>query len=1276
MNYFRSLTVLLSLALSQFYIAQIQTLQIDWSGSESVYIGEQAFEVQTVKGFGLDNGQPFYAQQQKHGSLFQQIEILTTEYVKIPKDQVLFYEQLGLPLPSEAQIDAKIVSESGQALASIYILPLRRKNGELERLVSLTYRFKDTPSSILTKDYASSSILGSTSGKWYRIAVNKDGIYKIDKAFLESCGFNTTNLNPAHIHIFGNGEGVIPEANSSPITDDLAQNAIAVIGEADGSFDANDYLLFYGWGPHRWNLTGGNQFNQTRHPYSDQSYYFIYVGSDVAPLRIQAAAISDLPADTLITSYHYRDVYENDLENLVKGGQRWYGEEFDVNLSQNFNFTIPNVSSQPINFQVTFASNSRTTGNQISLKKGTQTLGTVVMPHSGSYYQRGTLTCTDQAPTSNLNLTIEVNRLSPSVVTYLDRILINAERNLVLTGSQVNFRVSNWSSSSALASYQMSNLNANAFVWDLTDRHIPVRLPITLQGSQGSIKVAAGYKEFVLASGVSYFIPEKVGSVAAQDLHQLPAADYLIVAHPDFIAQATRLADLHRANGLTVHVVQPQDIYNEFSSGMQDPGAIRRFVKMFYDRAMQSNPGTKPKYLLLFGDGTFDPKNRLPNNNNFIVTYQMQSSENMIDAMVVDDFFGMLDDAEAMSAADMMDVGVGRIIVSSSLQAKQIVDKIEHYMKNGSNFYPVTSSCCMGTQSENTFGDWRNQYLVMTDNREGGYFINTDAEPQYQISKQFNPEINYNKLYMDAFPKVVTAGGERFPAMVSAIDANIQRGVLVANYIGHGGEVGLAEERVVSIDQINAWSNIQALHLFVSATCEFTRFDDPERVSAGEWAFLNPTGGAIAMLTTTRSVYFGVNSNIGIKLAERVFNRYPNGEAYEFGELARRTKNAASVSSSNKRSFTLIGDPALRLALPRYRIVTDSINGLDPQQQIDTLKALSKVRVKGHLEDFSGNILTNWNGVLTPTVFDKRKTQSTLGQDEASPVISYEQQTNRIYRGQSSISNGYFDFEFVVPKDIALNIDFGKISYYAHNGQIDAQGYDTTFYVGGIDPNGVADEVGPSIQLFMNQEGFVNGSVTDENPVLLAKLADDNGINTVGNGIGHDIVAVLDAQTAQPFVLNDFYTANLDSYQAGEVRYQFQNLSPGPHTLSLKVWDVNNNSSTAQIDFVVQTKEEPVLQHVLNYPNPFTTRTEFMFEHNQSCSSLDVQVQIFTVSGRLVKTIAQEVPTSGFRVNGIFWDGRDDFGDELARGTYLYRLRVQTPDGAYAEQTEKLVILK
>lgn len=386
------------------------------------------------------------------------------------------------------------------------------------------------------------------------------------------------------------------------------------------------------------------------------------------------------------------------------------------------------------------------------------------------------------------------------------------------------------------------------------------------------------------------------------------------------------------------------------------------------------------------------------------------------------------------------------------------------------------------------------------------------------------------------------------------------------------------------------------------------------------------------------------------------------------------TKNN-SGSSGNKRSFTLIGDPALRIALPRYRIVTDSINGISPLVQIDTINALSKVRIKGHMEDWNGAVLNTWNGELTPTIFDKFKTQQTLGQDPPQ-VLSFQQQRNKIYRGKASIVNGYFDFEFIVPKDIALNYGLGKISYYGNSDMTDAQGFDTMLIIGGINPNGLNDDIAPTIQLFMNDEAFISGSVTDANPVLFAKVFDENGINTVGNGIGHDIVAVLDGESSNPFVLNDFYSAGLNDYQNGEVRYQFQGLSKGKHTLELKVWDVNNNSGTAKIDFIVQEKEVPVLDHVYNYPNPFTTRTEFMFEHNQSCNQLDVQVQVYTISGRLVKTIQQQVQTQGFRSEGIEWDGKDDFGDQLAKGVYVYRLKVKNIDGQTAEKTEKLVILK
>ncbi|MEN9699359.1 MAG: hypothetical protein RLZZ301_557 [Bacteroidota bacterium] len=1274
MFYCHRILLFFLLFIPSFFWAQEKVIVLDWSSSKTVQWGTQSFQLDVVKGFELDNRVPFYALREKTTIKHAAVAILNPVYEKLPNAQVDAYHTMGMSFDTTVQLDAKIVSDAGQFFLSVYVLPIRMTPNGLERLVSFEVSIQPLSSQGIQKDYASHSVLAS--GSWYRIAVTKDGIYKLDKAFLEACGIQTAGLNPAHIHIYGNGEGLMPELNSTPRTDDLAQNALFIQGEADGSFDAADYVLFYGWGPHRWNLGAGYQYDQTRHPYADQSYYYIHIDASIAPKRIVAETQVIGVSDTTITAYDFRDIYENDLVNLAKGGQRWYGEEFDVNLTQTFNFSIPSVVALPVTYKITYASSARDNSNSIAISRNNQLLKSSPLSFTSSDYIRGTLSVIDSFPVATNALKLQVNRSNPAVVFYLDRILVNAKRNLSFYGSQMGFRVSNWPSTAAIATYQLSNATASGFVWDITDKHNPIRMNTQLLGSELNFTSNAGYREFVYASGASYFTPDRIGNVELQDLHGLDQANYIIVAHPDFLVEANRLANLHRDEGLTVHVVTPQQVYNEFSSGMQDPAAIRRFLKMFYDRALASDPTTKPNYLLLFGDGTYDPKNRLVNNNNYVVTYQMPNSENKTDAMVVDDFFGLLDDNEAMSAADILDIGVGRMIVSSALQAKQMVDKVAHYMKNGSNLFPVNSSCCMGTQTEKTFGDWRLKYMVLTDNREHNYFIDTDAEPQYAVVRQFNPEINYDKLYMDAFPKEVTAGGERFPDMVKAIDNGIQRGALIVNYIGHGGEVGLAAERVVSIDQINAWTNIHALHLFVSATCEFTRFDDPERVSAGEWVYLNPNGGAIAMLTTTRSVYFGVNSNIGQKYIERVFNRYPDGTSYTFGDIARRTKNAADASSTNKRTFTLIGDPALRLSMPRYRIVTDSINGLDPTVELDTLKALSKVRIKGHLEDYSGAILTTFNGVLNPTIFDKTKTLSTLGQDSESPATQFQLQQNKVYRGQSSIVNGYFDFEFVVPKDIALNYGYGKISYYGQNGSTDAQGYDTLLIIGGIDPNGVNDVQGPSIQLFMNQESFVNGSITDENPVLLAKIQDENGVNTVGNGIGHDIVATLDGQTASPIVLNDFYTAELNSYQKGELRYQFSNLSPGKHQLQLKVWDVNNNSSLSTIDFVVQEKQSPTLSHVLNYPNPFTTRTEFMFEHNQSCSALDVQIQIYTISGKLVKTIQQNVPTQGFRISGILWDGRDEFGDELARGTYIYQLKIQTPDGLVATQSEKLVLLK
>ena len=547
------------------------------------------------------------------------------------------------------------------------------------------------------------------------------------------------------------------------------------------------------------------------------------------------------------------------------------------------------------------------------------------------------------------------------------------------------------------------------------------------------------------------------------------------------------------------------------------------------------------------------------------------------------------------------------------------------------------------------------------------------ATNTYPINQHSQYSINtYNTNMSDKLANNMPNGLLRVAE--TQINRNIENGNILMTYVGHGGESGAAQERVIGINQINSWTNIDNMPLFVSATCEFTKYDDNERVSAGEWMHLNPKGGAIALMTTTRSVFFGVNTVTNKKLFENVFTRETDGSPLAFGEIIRRTKNEVS-GSSNKRSFTLIGDPALKIALPTQKVVIDSVNNFATTDYQDTIKALSKARMTGHLEDQFGNILSNVNGILEPSIYDKPKTTFTLGQDEDFPR-EFEIQKNILYRGRVSVNNGYFNFDFIAPKDIDYNFGKGKASLYAYNSTTSAGGFDSLFYIGGINTSGLSDDVGPDLTLTLNDDNFADGGITNETPILISTLFDENGINTAGSGIGHDITATLDANTADAIILNEFYEADLDTYQSGKIRYQLPELSAGRHTLTLKAWDVNNNSSEISIEFIVQEEENIVLDHVLNYPNPFTTKTDFYFEHNQVCSSLKTQIEIFTVSGRLVKTINEEVKTAGFRTEGISWNGRDEFGDQLAKGVYIYKVTVENEFGETNTKIEKLYLLK
>ena len=503
----------------------------------------------------------------------------------------------------------------------------------------------------------------------------------------------------------------------------------------------------------------------------------------------------------------------------------------------------------------------------------------------------------------------------------------------------------------------------------------------------------------------------------------------------------------------------------------------------------------------------------------------------------------------------------------------------------------------------------------------------------------------------------------------------VQRGALLINYVGHGGPLGWAEERILTDDDINGWTNYNSLPAFMTATCQFSTADDPSVTSAGELVLLNSKGGGIALFTTCRLAYSEDNFELGQEFYTHFFapigNRMPR-----MGEICMLTKN--DYQDVHTRNFLLLGDPALTLAYPKWNVTTTTINGaaVTATSVPDTIKALQKVTIGGYVDDGKGKKLTTFNGVIYPTVYDKAETDYTLANNPDSYRAPFLLQNSILYKGAASVVNGEFTFTFVVPKDIAFQYGFGRLSYYADDQTNDASGNFENFIIGGANPSAPLSTKGPTVKLYMNDTTFAYGGLTDQNPSLYARVIDSSGISTVNNAIGHDITAELDNNNTQVYVLNDYYQADLNSYQSGKVIYAFSGLAHGPHTVDFKVWDVYNNSTEARLEFVVSSSTKLALAHVLNYPNPFTTNTKFFFEYNKPCMPTVVQIEIFTISGKLIKTIRADIECDGYRSDTIEWDGLDDYGDKIGRGVYVYRLKVHTSDGSEADQFQKLVILR
>lgn len=1112
-----------------------------------------------------------------------------------------------------------------------------------------------------------------SSGDWYKVSIDATGVYKVSPSFITTNNIGGGSaINIDEIRIYGNGNGILPANNSLFRKDDLQEIPVKRVDvNQNGKFDGGDYVLFFAKGPHEWKKASNtNDFSHTINFYRDNNFYFLTIANGQGK-EIQTASLnSGIPTNSVV-SYDDFQFKEDESDNLVGAGRTWVGDLFDFTLQYNYGFNFPDLDlNEPVKVRVNAVARASTSNTKMKVNIGSLPIDTLNFnahgTSQGASYVSGVLS-KSQFLSNVDNFSISLiydNSQNPSGVAWLDYIEIQARRQLFWRSNSLRFRDVNSVGVGNLAEFKISNANNTIEVWDITDINKTFAIPTNLNGSELTMIVGTdSLREFVAVQGANFTEPGFVGKIENQNLHSVLSAEMIIVCHENFSTAAERLAQLHRdQDNMIVEVVNVDKIYNEFSSGGQDISAIRDFTRMVYERGLGTS--NELKYLLLFGDASYDYRDRLANNNNYIPIWQDPSNPySLYNSSVTDDFYGMLGSNEGSNlGSNDIEIGIGRIPCESLGQAESYVDKIVHY-----------------TSGAERFGDWRNKVLLMADDVDDSWettFVRTSERLEERVKSTSNSFI-VEKIYTDAYKQLSTSGSQSYPEASNDMFRKVQQGSLVANYIGHGGEIGLSSEKLLKLSDVNAWTNFDAMPLFITITCEFTRLDDPKRVSAGEQLMFNPNGGAIGLISTTRVVDVHTATNLNSLVFDSLFALGPDQLPKRLGEIIKDSKNGLT-GNSTRLKFSLFGDPAMRLAIPFNRVATVAVNGKPINAgNLDTIKALSKVEIDGQVNDINDVKLSGFNGILNVSVFDKPNSRETLANDGVGGNIKFGLQNNLIYRGKVEVLDGDFTVEFLAPSDIAYNFGFGKISYYAENGVVDAAGVYDTIIVGGINNNAGEDDEGPVVQIFMNDQSFVRGGITGTDPVLLAVLSDSSGINTVGNSVGHDIVAVIDDETEKSFVINDFYEADLNSYKSGSIRYPLFDLEPGNHNLKLKVFDVYNNFTKAETDFLVAESASLALDRVLNYPNPFINHTEFQFEHNRANQALDVQVQIFTVSGKLVKTINNDIVPSGNRVTGIVWDGLDDFGDKIGKGVYVYKLKVRSKsDNLQAEQYEKLVILR
>lgn len=1222
--------------------------------SENVHQSHQVVSPETLSDKGV-----YTMRVRLNGNEIPQVKISNTQTQIIDK----------LPANSQKsnsfEPDVFIAIERKKAVATIKIPAYKIAGSTIEKLLSfdITVTEPTTTGNNTAQRPTGTDESVLANGVWYKFAVKNKGIYKIDYNFLQNLTGNAAAINPQNIRIYGNGGTVLPEVVSEDQPDDLIENAISV-SASGSSFGANDYILFYANGPIAFNKDSINQrFTHTSNFYEDVSYYFI--NFDQGPgKRINTINATGTSA-YISNSFNDYWLHEIDSMNILKVGKLWLGNRMNTMNPATLNQTIPvnlgNITDT-VYLTTRVASSNLASGN-MAVKVGNNnnniSLSSVANVSKTYVLEERNYTYTGLPTSFNLTYTYSSGGSGSAFVDYA---LFNYRRPLQFGGGQLAFR--DWRAaalpSGQNAMFQVMGTNSTTVVWEVTDPLTPIAVNGTrTDASLNIVRSGDRLREFIAFDGSQFHQPIFISNtpVPNQNLHGLAQMDYLMITAPEFKEEAEDLANFHRTKyGTKVAIAITNEVYNEFSSGSQDIGGIRNFIKLFYERA--TSESDMPKNVLLFGGASYDYKNRLTYNTNFVPIYATLNSNNADAGYSTDDFFILLDNGEDVnsSSTQLFDMGIGRMPVVSKAEAQTVVNKIKNYISPAS------------------YGPWKNNVTYVADDWETHMNHLEDSENTNRFFNDTGRHFNLYKIYTDAYTKIPSPSGNRYPAVNKAINDQIFNGTLLMSYTGHGSPERWADEAILTASDYGNWNNLNKLPVMVTATCDFSRLDNPSERSAGVKLLVSNKGGAIALVTTTQIVYAGANTRLNSAYVREQFQKQPDGTFKSFGQALKDAKNAMNSEQVNNYKYVVLGDPALSLALPQFNIATDSLQAIDNGMLVkaDTINALGFYELSGSIKDANNQTVSNFNGQVYITIFDKpRRINSTNNQK----IPNFISQTNVVAKVNGTVTNGTFSIQFVAPKDINFDFGNGKISYYAQSSDRDAAGLDTNIIVGGFNPNAGEDNDAPIVKPYIDNEKFRDGGVTGPNPLLHVKLFDENGINVSGTSIGHDLVAILDEDVQNPFVMNDYYQTLPNDYKNGYVNFPMYNLPEGKHTIRVRAWDVYNNSGEGTITFEVKNKDKGFISDLYNYPNPVTDITHIVFQHNQEGEDMDVTLQIFNPGGALVKSITQQITTTGNRTE-LIWDGTGNNGAPLARGLYFYKLHAKTSKGISATAYQKLVLLR